>query len=341
MKNKTKKILCAIIFMAVVSIALVLVLNTEQFRTSQLEKQLSGKYGVKFSLGADEQEQSFFSLTHCYMLTSDEGIRAYAKCDWKGKLISDSYAHFYYADEMTHHLNSLIGSCFDGCFLVRDCIEYGSNLCQTEFVSIKDSESFEAYCRRKPEVTVTYRAYVDIYVSAEEIQNALDILSQQEEDFSVYFLRLSPIEYELINDTGLNCYYPNSGVYEVYQKEYTERYPYRFINVLESLIYEPFDFTVAEYVPKYNFVKIYDTFHERNREYFVNVDKERTHDEIVADIGYENEVKGSGIFTYIWKLCDGKKAQVVFDSSQHIEFITIRDDENDSFELIYDRYPAE
>ena len=85
MKNKTKKILCAIIFMAVVSIALVLVLNTEQFRTSQLEKQLSGKYGVQFSLGADEQEQSFFSLTHCYMLTSDEGIRAYAKCDWKGK----------------------------------------------------------------------------------------------------------------------------------------------------------------------------------------------------------------------------------------------------------------
>ena len=58
-----------------VSIALVLVLNTEQFRTSQLEKQLTGKYGVKFSLGADEQEQSFFSLTHCYMLTSDEGIQ--------------------------------------------------------------------------------------------------------------------------------------------------------------------------------------------------------------------------------------------------------------------------
>jgi len=51
-------------------------------------------------------------------------------------------------------------------------------------------------------------------------------------------------------------------------------------------------------------------------------------------------VKGSGIITYIWTLNDGT-AHVIFDSSGHIEWITIQDEGKDSFELIYDRYPSE
>lgn len=340
MKDKTKKIIYSILAVVLFIIAIALIANTEWFRKWRLGKKLSDKYGVSFNLKADEQDPSFFSYTHNYMLTSDDGIRSYAKCDWKGKLISDSYAHFYYVNDMTRDVESLIGSCFDKCYIVRDCIEYGSNQCLTEFVSAEDSKSFESYRSRKPEVTVTYRVYVEMYVSEEQLRNALDKLSTLAADYSVYFLRVMPAEYEIVNDTGLKCYYPNSDVYEAYRKEYTENHPYLFIKDLESLVYRPFDYTVAEYVPKYESVKVYEDFHERNREYFVNVDKDHTYEEIIADIGNCNGVKGSGIITYIWTLNDGT-AHVIFDSSGHIEWITIQDKGKDTFELIYDRYPSE
>ena len=118
MKDKTKKIIYAIFAIFLFIIAIALIANTEWFRKWRLGKKLSDKYGVSFNLKADEQDPSFFSYTHSYMLTSDDGIRSYAKCDWKGKLISDSYAHFYYANDMTRDVESLIGSCFDKCYIV-------------------------------------------------------------------------------------------------------------------------------------------------------------------------------------------------------------------------------
>ena len=333
---KIKKILFAILIVAVLGIAVVLVMNTERFRTWRLEKQLSDQYGVTFRLEAEEQNPPLFSFMHCYMLTSDDDIRAYAKCDWKGKLISDSYAHFYYADEMADNLQSLIGSCFDECFVVRDCLEYGSDLCLREYVSTKDSRSFEAYSQREPEITVTYRVYVDFYVSAKQLQNALELLREQNADYSVYFLMVTPEEYEIIRDAGLKCYYPHSDVCEVYRNADTP------IGMdPEALVYNPFDYTVAEYVPKYDSVKVYDDFHERNREYFENVDRNHTLKEIFADIGYCSGIEGSGIIRYIWTLNDGTKASVIFDSSGHIEFISIWDEKNQTAEQIYDRYPPE
>ena len=338
MKKKIKKIICPILIIAVLVVVVLLILNTDSFRKWRLEKQLSDKYGVTFTIESDESDQTYFSLIRLYMLTSDEGIRSYAKCDWKGKLISDSYAHYYYAEKNVQEVESLIGSCFDECYVVRDCVEYGSNQSLYEFVSTDDSRSFEAYCNRKPEVTVTYRVYVDYFVSAAQLQNALDILGGQAADYSVYFLRISPAALEVIRDAGLKCYYPNSGITEFYWTEQKENHPYLlFGEDFESLVYKPFDVTIAEFIPKYDTSEICESFHERNREYFINVDKEHTFHEIISDIGYGNGCQGSGIITHIWMLNDGE-AHIVFNSSDHIITIALSNEENDGYEWIYERY---
>jgi hypothetical protein len=332
MNGKTKKIIYTIITVAVIGIIVILVMNTDRFRRWRLDKQLSDRYGVTFALESEESDQG-----HVYMITSDEGIRSYAKCDWKGKLISDSYAHYYYAEKMVQDVESLIGSCFDECYVVRDCIEFGSNQSINEFVSTDDSRSFEAYSVRVPEVTVTYRAYVDYYVSAAQLQNALDILGGQDADYSVYFLRISPAALEVIRDAGLKCYYPNSGVSDAYRTE-RGNHPYLlFGEDFDSLVYEPFDVTTAQFIPKYDTSEICDSFHERNCEYFINVDKEHTLEEIIADIGYGNGCQGSGIITHVWVLNDGE-AYIVFDSSDHVVSIILTDEENDTSECIYGRW---
>ena len=72
----------------------------------------------------------------------------------------------------------------------------------------------------------------------------------------------------------------------------------------------------------------------RTREYFENLDKDSSLEDIVADIGPYG-VKGSGIIYHVWKLNDGTEAQVVFDSKGRIVMIYILGD--DYSERIYKR----
>ena len=71
------------------------------------------------------------------------------------------------------------------------------------------------------------------------------------------------------------------------------------------------------------------------REYFKNLDKESSLEDIVNDIGNYG-ISGSGILYHIWKLEDGSEASVIFDSQGRIVRIRINDKDNP--ELIYNRY---
>ena len=59
-----------------------------------------------------------------------------------------------------------------------------------------------------------------------------------------------------------------------------------------------------------------------SREYFENLDKNSSLEDIVEDIG-EYGIEGSGILYFVWKLDDGAKAKVVFDSQGRIVMIYI------------------
>ena len=71
-----------------------------------------------------------------------------------------------------------------------------------------------------------------------------------------------------------------------------------------------------------------------SREFFENLDKDSSLDEIVDQIGGYG-LEGSGIIYHVWILDDGSKAELVFNSSGQIEFIYIVAD--DHSERIYDR----
>ena len=80
----------------------------------------------------------------------------------------------------------------------------------------------------------------------------------------------------------------------------------------------------------------------RTREYFENLDKESSLEEIVEEIGPYG-IDGSGILYHVWHLNDGTKAKIVFNSGGKIVRIYIvgndndDDDSNDDSELIYKR----
>lgn len=320
-----------IIFLAVVLLGGVtlLVLNTDWFRIKRLKKQLESKYGVAFEVEGVKKEDnpSINDGGNGFMITSGEGIRAYARTNWAGSLISDSFAHYYYAADMNKYIESIIGPCFDACYIVRDCLEYGSNLTQFEFVDDRISDNFEDYLNSSHEVTVTFRIYLHQKTPAKQIEEAMDLLKKQGIDYSAYFLRVSDQVYDMLSDSGLSCYYPFSHIYESLKKN-AGPVPEEEI---DRILSDPFSFTVAEYIPKYDTAKMIIT-----REYFEQLDKERSRDEIIDEIGRYG-VEGSGIIYHIWHLSDGTKAAVVFDSSGKIVRIYIQG--NGTSEMIYERYP--
>jgi hypothetical protein len=71
-----------------------------------------------------------------------------------------------------------------------------------------------------------------------------------------------------------------------------------------------------------------------SREYFENLDKDSSLEDIVKDIGRYG-IKGSGILYHVWHLDDGSEALVVFDSKGRIVRIYIQSDDKE--ELLYVR----
>ena len=71
-----------------------------------------------------------------------------------------------------------------------------------------------------------------------------------------------------------------------------------------------------------------------SREYFENLDKDSSLEDIVKDIGRYG-IKGSGILYHVWHLDDGSEALVVFDSKGRIVRIYIQSDDKE--ELLYKR----
>lgn len=71
-----------------------------------------------------------------------------------------------------------------------------------------------------------------------------------------------------------------------------------------------------------------------SREYFENLDKDYSLEDIVKEIGGYG-LAGSGIIYHVWKLDDGSEALVVFDSKGRISGIYIRGE--DISDLIYER----
>ena len=74
-----------------------------------------------------------------------------------------------------------------------------------------------------------------------------------------------------------------------------------------------------------------------SREYFENLDRESSLEDIVAAAG-DYYIQGSGIFYFTWPLADGGNAKVVFDSQGRIVMIYLTG-ENGSEQIYKREYP--
>ncbi|MCQ2517763.1 MAG: hypothetical protein MJ119_03290 [Lachnospiraceae bacterium] len=70
-----------------------------------------------------------------------------------------------------------------------------------------------------------------------------------------------------------------------------------------------------------------------SRDYFVNVDKSSSLDDVINSIGAPYETTGSGIIKYYWYLEEGGTARVIFDQDG-IEYVSIHNDGEES-EVLY------
>ena len=306
-----------------------LILNSNWFRMWRMEKQLSDKYGISFDVTDRESDRAFFSKSHTYDACSENGVRFLAECSWNGKLTSDSYAHYYYAEEMNSIIEPLIKDYLNEFYIVRDCWQYGSDKSILEFVNESDSTSFDNYIKTDQEVTVTFRVYLKKNVKAGQLKRAMESLKAAHIDYSVYFLSVTDDIYDMVTSSGIKCYYPSSGVPEMmlsHSESMTEK-------DVENILANPSDVTVAQYIPKYDRSEL--LFSKNiSRDYFINLDKNYSLNDIFEEIGPYG-MEGSGIIRFVWGLNDGSKAEIIFDSKGEIIFIYIQG--KNEGELIFEK----
>ena len=330
MKKKNKVIIYFILTVVLLCGLVFLILNSNWFRMWRLESQLAEKYGTSFDVTDTEKDRPFLSESHTYDACSEKGIRFLAECSWYGKLISDSYAHFYYAEDMNGIIETYIKEYFDEFYVVRDCWEYGSNKSITELVKESDSASFEDYLKSDHEVTVTFRVYLRKNIKAGQLNRALEKFKFAGIDYSVYFLSVTDEIYEMVSGSGLKCYYPHSKVGETLLSSSDKVTDMDVENILTN----PWDVTVAQYVPKYNRSEM--TFSKNiTRDYFRNLDRDYNLKDIVEEIGPYG-IEGSGMWRFVWPINDGSKGKIMFDSSERIISIHIVDE--NGTETVFDRY---
>ena len=247
MKKKTLYLIVGIAGILVL-LALVVFLFADNLRFLRVKSQLTDKYGVSFEIESAVPDQSVDIGEHYFQAVFGAGVRAYGFCDWKGTLISDSYVHYYYADRMNEELKTRIAPFIDDCMIVRDCLKYGSSQTAYELLNETDTRTYAAYQSMEHKVTVTFRVYLKKGVTEKQLRSTMDALKEQGVTDSVYFLQVSDDAYEMIEKSGLHCYYPHFDVCQ-YLKRQTNK-----VDAVEidEIVLDPEDFTVAQYIPKYD-----------------------------------------------------------------------------------------
>ncbi len=249
--KKNKKIkTAAVAFVIIVMLALLLlmILKSKSFRIAQLEKQLKAKYGVDFTI---ENKYMDYEKPNIFLAFSSEGIFTEGECDWKGKLLKDSYAHYYYAEDMNNRVYDLINNDLNDCYIVRDCVEFGANVTIIDMLDMTQSNNFENYEAAQKADDTYFRVYVSDEVKDDEIQSALNSLEQSGFMGNVYFMKVPEELFCELKNSGMTCFYAKSSVKE----RLSGVIEYLNSDEVEELIFDPHIYMVAEYVPKWDTIQ--------------------------------------------------------------------------------------
>lgn len=252
-----KKIVILFIVLVILAVGFILFSKAclpSGFAKRRIESELEKKYGVSFEVKKIDEE-SLFSKSDSvrgFTACSNDGIFLAGECNRTGSVISESYIHYYYAEVLNDEIKNIIGKCFDDCYIVRDCVGFTGNEAIVDLVetnTIKESKDYISHIDRE---NTYFRVYVRDSVSDEELQDALDRL--QDEDFcgNIYFMPVQEELFDELKSSGMQCYFAKSSASE----KVAENVKCLDKEEIDKLIYQPFEYTKAQYLSKYNKAEI-------------------------------------------------------------------------------------
>ena len=250
---KKKAVIEAVVTVLLLAFASVFAIyNTEIYDRiikDRISGQLEKTYGLSFDVQELDERQMVvpdFGSPLGFTAQSSEGTFTFGECDWKGSLVSENYIHCFYAPSLNSELEGIVGSYFEDCYIVEDFIGYAEAVDAHPVTagSIANEEEYKTHIDREK---TYFRVYLDDGVTDGQIQSALDALESNGYRGNVYFMPVKSDLYKELKDSGMTCYCKHSSVGEAFSG---------FVSIdrkgMEDLIADPFRFTRAEYVPKWN-----------------------------------------------------------------------------------------
>lgn len=228
-----------------------LLISSAWFRCMRVNNALEDKYGVTFwvdqmddSLG----ENQMYSFTGA----SEDNVFVAGYCGRWGKLLSESYVHFYYSANMNEDLYKIVSPCIKNCFVVRDCLEFSASKTVADFLDVDSTKTYEDYLKCERQTSNFYRVYISSSTTNDELSAAIDTLKSANVSDNVYFLELEDEYFDKMKEANLDCFYKWSGM--------SDKIAYALspvgADVVEQIVYSPEDYMVAEYVPKWGTFQI-------------------------------------------------------------------------------------
>jgi len=198
---------CIIVFIVGV---MVMVFHSYTVRSSSIKDQMEKMYGLSVdSAGVKIVNDSFSFKTA-------EGINVYGTCDWFGKVKTDSYVNYFYADECADHIRDEIGDCFDEALFITDDLKL-SELAKIQFDACSISSyddyvaataaAFDAGPLSKTNYRISVRVYIKENEDLDHVEDAIAILESNNEYADVYFYVIDDDIYESHEFLGIYTYY--------------------------------------------------------------------------------------------------------------------------------------
>lgn len=131
-------------------------------------------------------------------------------CDFFGNIKSESYVHFYYADEAMELFSEKIKPYFDDCIIITQDKFLGLHQVEYDFKSINSFDEYQdALEKGYPSMFVLLRETEDI----EHVRAAIEMLKESEIESDVLFQMIPDDMYEAHIDNGIYCYFDSMSDY--------------------------------------------------------------------------------------------------------------------------------
>lgn len=245
MDNKFKRItVVALIITGFIGVCINWYVNTKHFVKKRIEIQLESRYGVEFSITEIEEEKEEKDEEkneeknegrYSFVGQTEDSVFVMGYCDKRGKLLRESYVHYYYAPELNKKLEEKIGKCFDECFIVRNCIDGYSCEAALESLDVDRTETFEDYMKCYKATPIMFDVYLKDDVTDEQLQQAMDIMVDEKTSYWIDFYRVSDDTYSGLKKANRQCYFLASENLEYI----LENGDFKDSTEIQVLFYEP------------------------------------------------------------------------------------------------------